>query len=539
MRAFDHDARDWGTIALPSVLAAVLCFHGITSRSLGFDEGATVAIASQHGSALGSAIAHDGGNMSGYYLLLHVLISAFGNGLLVLRFPSALATIATVALIGVIGLRCFDRRVALIAGLLAAVSLPLVYWAQTARGYALMVAFVCAGYIAFCSLADAAPAGPPKRRAWIAYVVLMTLATYSSFVAVLVVPAQLLVLVRRPRAAARLASALVALAVCCVPLAILAVRRGSGQLFWVPKPTRKVETQVLQSLTSAGLQPSFHRTATTVILLIVTLLALVGIAIVLVRARGQGEAGWPAAMTLAWFAVPVALTFVYSLVAQPIFLPRNLLMCVPAGGLLLALGITDRRLPRLVAPIAVVVLVALRALQVGASYGVSPEPWRAASADVLARARPGDCIAFYPEDGRMAFQYYVGTGTAAARKAPRSILPVARWGVVTPYVEDYLGLSPSVLARRSAGCRRLWFVSSHEGELNGPQQSRANRALFRRLGGELQRAFGHAKVKQYGYASAVHVQLLPGIHPGPPHAARAVKDAAGRASPRRSAGSAR
>jgi hypothetical protein len=65
MRAFDHDARDWGTIALPSVLAAVLCFHGITSRSLGFDEGATVAIASQHGSALGSAIAHDGGNMSG------------------------------------------------------------------------------------------------------------------------------------------------------------------------------------------------------------------------------------------------------------------------------------------------------------------------------------------------------------------------------------------------------------------------------------------------------------------------------------------
>jgi mannosyltransferase len=537
MRAFDQDARDWGTIAVPSLLAAVLCFHAITSRSLGFDEGATVAIASQHGAALGSAIAHDGGNMSGYYLLLHVLISAFGNGLLVLRFPSALATIATVALIGVIGLRWFDRRVALIAGLLAAVSLPLVYWAQTARGYALMVAFVCAGYIAFRSLADAELGGPSKRRAWVAYVVLMTLATYSSFVAVLVVPAQLLVLVRRPRAAARLASALAALAVCCLPLAILAVRRGSGQLFWVPKPTRKVETQVLQSLTSAGLQPSFHRTATTVILLIVTLVALIGIAIVLVRARRTGEAGWTGMMTLAWFAVPVALTFVYSLVAQPLFLPRNLLMCVPAGGLLLALGITDRRLPRLVTPAAVVVLLALRALSLGASYGVSPEPWRAATADVLARARPGDCIAFYPEDGRMAFQYYVGTGTAAARRAPRSILPVARWGVVTPYVEDYLGLSPSELARRSAGCRRLWLVSSHEGELNGPQQSRANRALFRRLGGELQQAFGHAQVKQYGYASAVHVQLLPGIHAGPPRAAAAVRDAAGRASRKTSAGS--
>jgi mannosyltransferase len=527
VRAHDQDVRDWGVIAGPSLLAAVLCIYGITSRSLGFDEAATVAIASQHGSALGSAIAHDGGNMSGYYLLLHVLIDAFGNGLLVLRSPSVLATIATVALTGVIGIRWFDRRVALIAGLLAAVSLPLVYWAQTARGYALMTAFVCAGFIAFRALVDDVPGAPPKRRAWIAYVVLMTLATYSSFVALLVVPAQLLALIRRPRAAARLGSALAGLAVCCVPLAILAVRRGSGQLFWVPRPTRKVETQVFQSLTSAGLQPSFHRTAVTVVLLVATLLALVVVAIVLVRAGRRGEAGWVAPMTLAWFAVPVALTFVYSLGFQPIFLPRNLLMCVPAGGLLLALGITDRRLPRLVAPVALVVLLALRALALGASYGVSPEPWRAASADVLARARPGDCIAFYPEDGRMAFEYYVGAGTAADRRAPRSILPVARWGVVTPYVEDYLGLSPSELARRSAGCRRLWFVSSHEGELNGPQQSRANRALFGQLGGELERAFGHAKVKKYGYASAVHVQLLPGTHPADSGGAPTVTDAGG------------
>ena len=133
---------------------------------------------------------------------------------------------------------------------------------------------------------------------------------------------------------------------------------------------------------------------------------------------------------------------------------------------------------------------------------------------MLAQTRPGDCIVFYPEDGRNPFQYYVGTGTAAVRRAPRSILPVEPWGVVKPYVEDYVSMSPSELARRSAGCRRLWFVSSHEGELNGPQRSRANRALFAQLGAELERAFGHAKVKQYGYASAIHVQLLPGIQSG-------------------------
>jgi hypothetical protein len=172
--------------------------------------------------------------------------------------------------------------------------------------------------------------------------------------------------------------------------------------------------------------------------------------------------------------------------------------------------------PRLAAAAVLVVLVALRALALGASYGVSPEPWRAASADVLAQSRPGDCIAFYPEDGRMAFQYYIGDGAAATRRAPRSILPVATWGVVRPFVEDYVLLSGSQLSRRTRGCSRLWFVSSHEGELDGPQRSRANRARFRRLGAELKLAFGEARVRQYGYASAVHVQLFIGPARRPP-----------------------
>ena len=66
----------------------------------GFDEAATVTIAAQHGAALGTAIAHDGGNMLGYYALLHVLIGAFGNG--ALRAPAAVGarrTVATVALV--------------------------------------------------------------------------------------------------------------------------------------------------------------------------------------------------------------------------------------------------------------------------------------------------------------------------------------------------------------------------------------------------------------------------------------------------------
>jgi hypothetical protein len=267
---------------------------------------------------------------------------------------------------------------------------------------------------------------------------------------------------------------------------------------------------VLDSLTSAGLQPSFHRTATTAILLWATVAAVVALTAVGLRGARHGDRVWARAAVLSYCVVPGALTFVYSLVIQPIFVPRNLLMSTPAVGLAFAPVICDRRLPRWAAAGLLLVVVGLRALQVGAAYGVSPEPWRQVTAHVLADARPGDCIAFYPEDGRMAFQYYVGTAPSRTSAAPRSILPVSRWGTVRPYVEDYRTLSPRALARRARGCRRMWFIASHEGQRDGPPQSRANRARYEALGAELAARFGASPPVNAGYASTIHVQLLPG-----------------------------
>ena len=153
-------------------------------------------------------------------------------------------------------------------------------------------------------------------------------------------------------------------------------------------------------------------------------------------------------------------------------------------------------------------LVALRAVPLVAAYDVSPEPWRQSTAYVLSRARPGDCVAFYPEDSRMAFQYYVGTQSATVDRAPRSILPVARWGQDHPFVEHYATLTPAQVAAARTSCGRLWFVSSHEGEPDGPRQSLANRAQYMALRASLARAFGHAPIAKFGYASAIHVQLF-------------------------------
>ncbi|MGI8411063.1 MAG: glycosyltransferase family 39 protein [Solirubrobacteraceae bacterium] len=503
--------RSLAAIGVPTALGAALCLYEITTRSLGFDEFASVTIAAAHGGALGSAIAHDGGNMAGYYVLLHVLIGALGNSALVVRLPSALAGAATVAIVGLLAGRLFGRQCAFVSGLLSAVSLPLVFWAQDARGYAPMVALASSSFLALVVLVDRDSSRRARRWAWIAYVVLTTLAVYCSFVAVLVVPAQLVTLLWHRRPLRRVASALAVCALACAPLVVLAVQRGSGQLFWVSRPSIAGATGVLETLTSSALAPSFRVTSTAAILLGLTGAILIAVAAAIGRGLSRRAEDWPEwgqTLVLAWLVVPVALAGLESLVGQPIFLPRNLLMSMPAVALLLGWGISDRRVPRPVAWSLLAGVLALRVLQLIPSYGVSPEDWRAASAHVLARSHPGDCIAFYPSDGRMAFQYYVGTGTIRTSRAPLSVLPSLPWGEVRPYVEDYVIPSRSQLSGLPGRCPRLWLVSSHSGQPDGPRRSRANHARYLELLSTLTGEYGDRDTASFGYASPVRVELL-------------------------------
>ncbi len=322
----------WSEVAVvagPAALAIALCLFELTTRSLWLDEAATVAIAGQHGSALWNAIAHDGGNMLGYYAVMHVLLGWFGHGAFVLRLPSALAAGGAAAAVSVLALRLFDRRVAVTAGLLTAVSLPLVFWGQDGRGYALMVALVAGSFAAFAALVQDDSDSRP-RTAWIAYVVLTALSVYASFVAVLAVPAQLTLLVSRRHAWRRVAAALLACVVSWVPLAVLAATRGSGQLFWIPRPSLTTEKQVILALTSAGFEPNFHPTVVATGLAILTVALLLAACLLAARARQ-----WGAQLAAAWLLVPLILMWAESLIGQPIFTARNLLVSLPAVALLL------------------------------------------------------------------------------------------------------------------------------------------------------------------------------------------------------------
>lgn len=459
-------------VVAPALLGLALCLYQITTRSLWLDESATVAIASQHGAAFGAAVAHDGGNMLAYYALLHVVIAVFGSGALAIRLPAALAAAATVAVVGVLGLRLANRRAALVAGLLTAVSLSMVYWGQDARGYTPMIALVAASFLSLIAVLE----GRGGWRAWLAYVILTTAAIYVGLEAVLVVPAQLVALVWFRDRWRPVLSALLVTAVCCIPLAVLASERGSTQLFWVPSPSFRVLGHVARAVTSSGLQPSFYTSTTTALLVLTLVLLIAGAVRAWDVARAEGVV-WRPALVIAWLLVPAVVALVESAVGQSIFEPRYLLVSLPAVSLLLGWTLTDRRLPRWLSLSAIAGVIALRALQLAPAYGVSSENWRGATSYVLAHGQPGDCAAFYPLDNRQAFRYYLKD----LAQAPRPILPATPWRKVRPFVEDYATLSGAQVAQVSHECRRVWVLASHEGKVGGPPISRGNFARFERL----------------------------------------------------------
>lgn len=501
-------------IALPCVLAALLAAYELSSRSLWLDEAASVAIASQHGGALWHAIAHDGGNMLAYYLLLHALIGLFGTGPAAIRVVSVIATAATVGLVSLLGLRLFDRSVAFSAAMLTAVSLPLIFWGQNARGYALMVTFAAGSFLAFVSIVCAEEHAPVPRPALVLYVISTLLAIYMGLIAAVIVPAQLLVMVIAARSRVReVIAAVVIVAVGCIPLAVLALERGSGQLFWVPPPTLEVLGQAARTLTSAGMPPNFHRSATGTLTLILTgVLLLIALVAIVVSARrrmpGRGRVG--EVLLASWLLVPVILTVAASKAGEPVELARSTILVAPAVALLLAWLLHHPRLPSELGWVAVAVLVVLRALQLVPSYGISPEPWRTVTAYVLANSRPGTCVAFYPQDGRMVFDYYLDRGGAPGAGRLTPVYPVRPWSSVQPYVERYAVPSATVLDSIARRCPALWLIASHEGQRRGPPASRVNYRRYQALLVSLAHRYARRHERSFGWAAVIRAVRFDG-----------------------------
>ncbi len=548
--------RDLAVIGVPTLLAALLCLYKLDTRSLWLDEGATFAIASSHGHQLWAGIAHDGGNMALYYLVEHVLIGAFGDAKVVLRMSSVVAQAVTVGLTALLALRLrLGRRIALVAGLLVAVSVPLTYWGQDARGYAMMTALSVGSFLALVSLLSGGrPAGRPQadgRHArhvsvagWgaaIAYTLCTVAALYVGFDAILLIPAQILLAAWfAPRRLRTLIGCLVVAAVDSVPLAVLAIERGSGQLFWVPRLGARTLNVGAQALSSAA-QSSLRSPTSAATEIVGLLLAAVAVG-VLIRRRRQSGSSWswlrpfsddgdgegadaggtdagdrgevPAGLdrgawfSAVWLLLPALLILLFSAIGEPIELDRTAVLLIPALALLTAWLLLSVGVPRRAAWAAVVVLLALRAVPLVSAYGQTGEPGGTVVARAAAQSQAGvrACVAFFPQDGRNVFDYYMlrnrlTPGNGATTVDLRPVWPAVPFATIKPYVERYALPSRAQLDKIIAGCPTLWLIASHVGDAQGPPLSQFHVLGYDRLITALNSRYPNALMTLFGRPS--------------------------------------
>ena len=425
----------------------------VGERSVWGDEAFSIAQAKLSWTALGSLVVESQGNMVLFHALLKPWITALGDGEVAVRSLSVLCAVAAVPVVYLLGLRLFDRTAGLAAALLLAVNALFVAYAQEARSYALALLLVAVS----CLLALRLLGG--KRRALVVagYAVVTALAITAHVFAVFMILAHLVGAVlsgaSRRALAGQMAGAAGALTL-SGPLLVTIAGQDTGQLGWVTQPG-------LRELAGAAIELA----GGTKLLL----LAYFGLCVVAVvaalrpRSRVRG-AGWRSvALVVAWLVVPVAGAVVVSYVAQPLFVPRYFIVCLPALVLLAGEGIAS--LPRwggAAAGAAVLVLAGLALPYLREDYELVN--FRDATNFVLERSRPGDGIVFYRPSRRLGFEYYRGRWD---RPAPdlRSLYPTAAFGAFD-LTDDYRAyrVEPADQARLQswASRRRVWFFSREE-----------------------------------------------------------------------------
>ncbi|MER6000055.1 glycosyltransferase family 39 protein [Nonomuraea angiospora] len=397
-----------------SLLAGIAAFTGTGSATLNGDELATISAASRSLSGMWELARHIDGHFLPYYLFMHLWMKA-GTAELWLRLPSAVGIGVAAWFLVDLGRRLHSTRAGVIAAAVFAILPSVSYFGAFARSYAFAAAAVA---FSFWALHRAVERSEVRR--WVVYAVAVALVCSTHLFAVLVLPAQLL-LVRRGRVVPMLA----AMAVGCVPAAVLGLV-GFGErhaISWIPQ--RGPEVWLKFPKMAAG---------ATGLGVMLFALALAG-AVLLWKAAprgveepggtgtGAGETGGVRAeetggagvtggrvwvfVVVGWLVLPPVLLLAVSQLVTPVYVDRYLFVTAPALALLAGLAVAA--LPRFQVVAAVVVVLLGCALSVQEHVTVREEngrfeniPW----ALRVIKAEPDDAIVYGQSQLRMGFEYY-------------------------------------------------------------------------------------------------------------------------------------
>ncbi|MFJ9850573.1 hypothetical protein [Streptomyces sp. NPDC101150] len=399
----------WVVTAVPALLALALSLWGLLRQgAIWRDEAATWTTAERSLPEIGHMLEHVDVVHGLYYLLIHAIFEAFGPSVTAMRLPSVVGMVIAAAATAATGRRLAGPMGGLSAGLVLALLPAMQRYAQEGRSFTLVAALVA---VATRLLVGAVcPPEPTSARdgrgrrlawgwRWGGYTAAMLGAALLNWLSLFALAAHGVTVViarragERPLLARWLVSAVVVVSG-TLPL-ILASRPQAGQVAWI-------------------------RPASASSLLGVTVMLVVSLACARIpRREGTGLSQVQVGLSL--LVVPQLGLLLASWLVQPLYADRYVLFSYIGLSLLVGPAVawavrtaeshgraSGRRRRRvrgefLLAGVVAVAFVALLPLELGLRSPTSrTDDVRAAAAEVVALARPGDGIVFVPDQRRDA-----------------------------------------------------------------------------------------------------------------------------------------
>ncbi len=385
-------------LALITLFAAFLRMHAISAKSFWGDEAYSVEIARLPWNDFFHMLWFREATMMLYYLLLRFWLH-LGTSEGEVRGLSALAAVATVPLLYVLGKRLFGSGAGLLAAWLLAINAYHIRYAQEARGYAMVVFFsVLATWLLVRNLQE------PSSAHWFAYTTVCALAVYSHLFGslVLVSHAVSLLFLRGNEIPWRaMLRAMLWFVYLMIPMAYFVASSEGGQVAWIPPTSVKTVWNFFSAISGNYGTP------------LLTLVAVTACLFVFFgwkewRNDGRSMRAWAFVLVFAGLFVPVLILLAVSM-KRPFFVARYLIPSLPALILMMAAGMARLR-PVMLAG-ALCVAISVCALLGAASYyrqdfDLNRRDWRGASSFVFDHALAGDTVFFYGGSGHMLFEVY-------------------------------------------------------------------------------------------------------------------------------------
>jgi 4-amino-4-deoxy-L-arabinose transferase-like glycosyltransferase len=486
--------REVGLILAVLLLGLALRLWRLDDRGLWYDEAFSIFFSEQGLSAMiaGTITQVEGAAADVhpllYYLSLDGWMSAAGTSLLAVRFLSVLAGMLTVALTYAVGRELWNRRVALGAMGLVAVSPFHIHYSTEARMYAqlgllslLMVYFFLRGRSSM------------RWWPWLGFGVGMAISLYTHNLAFLA-PLALGIFVllrRRWDLLPRLVAAYVLAAVLFAPWLMLSASqwRKIQQAYWVPQPGISEILRTIMAFTFDLPVPDALLPAVLFSSLLVLALTLYRSIRLLRKEYDQGIA-----LSLTILLAPPILLFVASQI-RPVYIDRGLMVSSLAYLLLLSGAWLRTRWPRW-AGVLLLPLVSVWGMCVVHQnlYREFPRsPFDVAADHIQRQWESGDIVvhdnklSLFPSHYYRPHFYQTFIADPAGAGSDTLALPT----------QDSLGLHALSLEEATAGADRVWFIIFSRA-LEEASQDHANLGFMEAnfIRGE-ERAFNDLLVIQY------------------------------------------